>query len=69
MRYTPDPRPTGYPVAIVLFLVAPWCALVGSEWIAAGLGATGTAMVALLSRIGRGHARPMQRRSHPIAQG
>ena len=57
MRYTSDPRPTGYPVAIVLFLVAPWCALVGSEWVAAALGGAGTAMIALLSRVGRGGQR------------
>jgi hypothetical protein len=57
MRFTSDPRPTGYPVAIVLFLVAPWCALVGSQWIAAAMGGAGTAMIALLSRVGRGGQR------------
>ena len=57
MRFTSDLRPTGYPVAIVLFLVAPWCALVGSGWIAAALGGAGTAMIALLSRVGRGGQR------------
>jgi hypothetical protein len=67
MRFTPDPRPTGYPVAIVLFLVAPWCALVGSEWIAAALGGAGTAMIALLSRVGRGGQR--RRTSTPVTQG
>ena len=67
MRFTSDPRPTGYPVAIVLFLVAPWCALAGSEWIAAALGGAGTAMIALLSRVGRGSQR--RRSNSLVAQG
>jgi hypothetical protein len=35
MRHTSDPRPAGYSIAIVLLLVAPYCALAGSEWIGA----------------------------------
>jgi hypothetical protein len=55
MRLTSsDPRPAGYPVAMILFLVAPWCALVGSQWIAAGLAGAGVVVLVLLARTRRG---------------
>jgi hypothetical protein len=45
-----DPRPAGYPVAMILFLVAPYCALAGSAWVAAALAGAGVLVLALLRR-------------------
>jgi len=69
MRLTFDPRPAGYPVAMILFLVAPWCALAGSEWIAGGLAGAGVAVLVLVARMRRGPARPLRRDSGPLTQG
>jgi hypothetical protein len=66
MRLTSDPRPAGYPVAIILLLVAPYCALVGSEWIAAGFALAGTTVLAVLARTRRGHTRLARRRNGPM---
>jgi hypothetical protein len=44
-----DPRPAGYPVATILFLVAPYCALAGSAWVAAGLAGGGALVLALVA--------------------
>ena len=58
MRLTSsDPRPAGYPVAMILFLVAPWCAMTGNGWIAAALAGAGVIVLALLARVRRGPAR------------
>ncbi len=70
MRLTSsDPRPAGYPVAIVLFLVASYCALAGSAWIAGALAGGGALVLALLARFRRGPARPLPRDSGPLTQG
>jgi uncharacterized membrane protein (UPF0136 family) len=53
MRHTPDPRPAGYPIAIVLLLVAAYCALAGSEWIGAALAGVGALVLVLLAFIRR----------------
>ena len=50
MRGTFDFRSTGYPVAIIVFLVAIYCLLVGSGWIAGALGLAGLALLAMLTR-------------------
>jgi len=53
MRLAFDYRSVGYPVAIVVFLVAIYCLLVGSDWAAGALGLAGVALLAMLMR-GRG---------------
>lgn len=53
MRFAPDPRPTGYPVAIVLLLVAPYCALVGSELVGVALAGAGAGVLVLIARLRR----------------
>jgi hypothetical protein len=57
MRLTSDPRPAGYPIAIVLFLVASYCALAGSQWIGAALAGAGALLLALLAFARRAPAR------------
>jgi hypothetical protein len=57
MRLTPDPRPARYPIAIVLFLVAAYCALAGSQWIGAAFAGAGALLLALLALARRAPAR------------
>lgn len=57
MRLSSDPRPVGYSIAIVLLLVAPYCALAGSERIGAAFAGAGALILALLSPARRVTAR------------
>jgi hypothetical protein len=50
MRVAFDVRTAGYPVTIVMFLVAIYCLLVGSDWIAGALAAVGTILLTILAR-------------------
>jgi hypothetical protein len=52
MRITSDPRPVGYSIAIVLLLVAPYCALAGSQWIGAAFAGAGALILVLLALTG-----------------
>jgi hypothetical protein len=51
MRVAFDVRSAGYPVAIIMFLVAIYCLLVGSGWVAGALGLAGVALLAMLTRL------------------
>jgi hypothetical protein len=51
MRLAFDFRSAGYPVAVIMFLVAFYCLLVGSGWIAGALGLAGVALLLMLTRL------------------
>ena len=51
MRVAFDVRSAGYPVAVVMLLVAIYCLLVGNDWAAGGLGLAGVALLAMLTRV------------------
>ncbi len=57
MRATFDYRSAGYPIAIVMLLVALYCAFAGSDWAAGGLGLVGVALLAIPSRARAGPVR------------
>jgi len=50
MRVPFDYRSAGYPIAIVMLLVGMYCAFVGSDWAAGGLGLVGVALLAIPTR-------------------
>jgi hypothetical protein len=60
MRIAFDPRSSGYPVVVVVALVASYCLLVGSDWAAAGFAAVGIVLMFILT-----HVRAPQSRSRP----
>jgi hypothetical protein len=51
MRVAFDVRPAGYPVAVIMFLVAVYCLLVGSDWVAGALIVFGALLLGVLARI------------------
>jgi hypothetical protein len=60
MRIAFDPRSSGYPVVVIVALVASYCLLVGSDWAAASFAAVGIVLMIILPRArapqGRGRA-------------
>jgi hypothetical protein len=52
MRLAVDIRSAGYPVVVVMLLVAIYCLLVGSDRVAGALALAGIVLLAVLSRVG-----------------
>lgn len=61
MRVAFDFRPAGYPLAVIMFLVAPYLLFEGSTWGAGALAVGGIIVLALLSRPRRGSTGLAQR--------
>jgi len=57
MRVAFDVRSAGYPIAVVMLLVAIYCLLVGSDWAAGALGLAGVALLGMLTRVRGGQSR------------
>jgi hypothetical protein len=51
MRIAFDPRSSGYPVVVIVALVASYCLLVGSDWAAAAFAAVGIVLMGILSHL------------------
>jgi hypothetical protein len=70
MRVTVDPRSTGYPVVVIVALVASYCLLVGNDWAAAAFAGVGIVLMGIITqvRVTPGRGRVGKRDSVGLAQ-